>query len=74
MTREELVERIAKGAAYLQRTDLTENQREIAQQIYDKARHELRLLDQPPSESDRIQMYRYSIREILKPIAKERAR
>jgi vacuolar-type H+-ATPase subunit E/Vma4 len=74
MTREELVERIAKGAAYLQRTDLTENQREIAQQIYDKARHELRLLDQPPSESDRIQMYRDSIREILKPIAKERAR
>lgn len=70
MNREELIDRIAKGAAYLQREDISPREREIAQEKYDRYRHELRQMDKQPD--DRVQQCISTIREILKPISKER--
>lgn len=48
MTRDELLGKLAEGRKYLERTDITSEQRERAQARYDELRAELRKMDEPP--------------------------
>lgn len=80
MTREELIQRIADGASYLQQ-ELTPQAREVAEAKMKKYQAQLIELDMteriqdplPPREmNERVQFCIGAIREMLKPIPKER--
>lgn len=80
MTREELVQRITDGASYLQQ-ELTPQAREVAESKMKKYQAQLidldiaeRVKDPPPPRvvTEHVQSYIEAIREMLKPITKER--
>ena len=66
--RDELMGKIAKGEAYIRRSDITSYDRERATTKLDELRAQLRKMDEPPPkvEDPRIPEYIAEIKAILK--------
>lgn len=67
-SRDELLGKIAKGTAYIQRSDITPFDRERATTKLDELKAQLRKMDEPPPkvEDPRIPEYIAEIKAILK--------
>lgn len=75
MERDELIHRISVGSAYIQRADITQDQHDSAQRRIAYYRQQLRDLDEKEARrepDERVIKSIAAIREILKPIPKER--
>jgi len=70
MNRDEIMERMVKGAEYLERTDLSEVQREKAKRRYEELEQELKKLDDleesRANTPENVKREMDKIREILK--------